>query len=87
VNAFEADKEGVFARKLTAPKQEERPARDTLKEMGVERVRLRLVRWIAAPEIVGIPVRDERPAEAALGWDELPLVAQMTFAHAREGAR
>jgi DNA primase len=64
----------------------QRPVRDALEEMRVERVRRRLMRWMVAPEIAGIPDPDERAEEAALAWDGLLPVAQMIVTR-REGAR
>jgi hypothetical protein len=65
----------------------QRPVRDALKEMRVERIRRRLMRWIVEPEIAGIPDSGERAAEAALAWDALLPVAKMMVARLREDVR
>ena len=99
MKGFEAVKEAVLVyRSLRRELPEREPevlrrlvgwclVRDALKEMCVERVRQQLMRWIAAPQIVGIPNLDERAAEAALAWDGLLPVAQMLVARTREGHR
>ena len=65
----------------------QRPVRDALEEMRIERVRRRLMRWIVSPEIAGIPDPEERATEAALAWDGLLPIARMMVAHLREDAR
>ena len=64
----------------------QRPVRDALEAMRVERVRRRLMRWIVEPEIAGIPDIGERAEEAALAWDGLLPVARMIVAR-REKVR
>jgi len=98
MNGFEVVKEPVpvedYARTLTELKPEGLrrlvgwcPVRVGLKEMRVERVRQRLMRWIAASELAGIPNLDERAEVAALAWDGLLPVAQILVARPPEGAR
>ena len=65
----------------------QRPVRDALEVMRVERVRCRLMRGLVEPEVAGITDPGERAAEATLAWDRLLPVAQMIVACLREDAR